>query len=176
MTEQEKQIFNETYKIHETYTKEILDAANKISKQITKELDACIDFVIKKTTDVTVLDIDFATMEVLALRIPALCYYLQGKINGFGLQSEIDELITNEKVVEKIQELRGEKGDAREKMKRAEASFTNDRVIEVLNKHIYMNLKETIARADKVYEGLKKIMDARTRENEFNRKSQMFAT
>lgn len=176
MTEQEKQIFNETYKEHAAYMKEILEAANKISKQITKELDSCVDFIIKKTTEVNTLEVDFAMMEVLVLRIPALCYYLQGKINDFGLQSEIDELITNEKVVEKIQELKGEKGDAREKMKRAEAFFTNDRIIEVLNKQIYINLKETIARADKVYEGLKKIMDARTRENEYNRKSQTFAT
>jgi len=176
MTEQEKQVFNEIYKAHATYTKEIIEAANKISKQITKELDVCVDAIIKKTTESNNLNMDFATMEVLALRIPALCYFLQGKINDFGLQSEIDELITNEKVVEKIQELKGEKGDAREKMKRAEASFTNDRIIEVLNKQIYLNLKETITRADKVYEGLKKIMDARTRENEYNRKSQTFAT
>ena len=79
-------------------------------------------------------------------------------------------------VIETLETLRGEKGDSREKMKRAEASQLSDRIVEALNRQVANNIKEIIIRADKVYEGVKKLIDARSRENEYNRKSQKINT
>ena len=176
MTEKEKKTFNETYKAHSAFAQDILNAAEKITKPLTKDLDDCIEQVLKATMDSGMLILNFDELEKMALKIPALCYYLQGKVSEFALKNEIDELTVDAQVIEELDKIKGEKGDAREKMKRAEASCTSDRIVEALNKQISINLKETISRADKVYEGIKKILDARMRENEYNRKSQMFAT
>lgn len=176
MTEDRKQSVNEKFKEYKEYTDDIVQSAKKISCNITKELDTCIEKIIEKTQNEKVIEMDFGELEILALKIPSLCYYIQTKLNNYALTGEIEELIINEKVIYRLGELKGEKGDAREKMKRAEAYYTDDRIVELLNKQICLNLKESITRADKVYEGIKKILDARTRENEYNRKSQTYAT
>ncbi len=176
MTENEKRQFNETYKKHTEYTAEIIEAANKITKPLTTELDNCIARVLNAVSDENGVEMNISDIEVAALKIPALCYYLQSKIGDYALRGAIDELMNDGLVIEQLDKIKGEKGDAREKMKRAEASCTSDRVAEALNKQICMNLKEAIVRADKVYEGIKKILDARMRENDYNRKSQMYST
>lgn len=176
MTEEKKKQINEKFKEYRDYTDDIAQSAKKISSGITKELDECIEEIMIKTKEGKLLNMTFGELEILALKIPALCYYIQTKLNNYALVSEIEELIIDERVMKRLDELKGEKGDAREKMKRAEAYFTDDRIVEILNKQIYSNLKESITRADKVYEGIKKILDARTRENEYNRKAQMYAT
>ncbi len=176
MTENERTLFNETYKQHSLFTTEIVKAAEKITKPLTQELDKCVEQIISATINDKEVQMNFDELERLALRIPALCYYLQTKVSEFAIKNEVDELMVDAQVIEELNKIKGERGDAREKMKRAEATCTSDRIVEVLNKQICLNLRDTITRADKVYEGLKKILDARMRENEFNRKSQMFAT
>lgn len=176
MTESEKRQFNDAYKKHTSYASEIIEAANKITKPMTRELDSCIERVLDTISMGNSSDINFGDLEVAVLKIPSLCYYLQSQIGNYALQGAVDELINDSLVIEELDKIRGERGDAREKMKRAEATCLSDRVAEALNKQICINLKETIVRADKVYEGIKKVLDARSRENEYNRKSQMYST
>lgn len=175
MTENEKSIFNTTYKKHKDYSKDIVIAANNITKPYTQELEKCIDKILKACSGETgQIALNYDELEKLALKIPALCLYVQMKLNDFSLRSNIESLVIDAQVIETLNGFRGEKGDAREKMKRAEAEQLNDRIVETLDKQVCNNLKDIITRADKVYEGVKKIIDARMRENEYNRKSQQF--
>lgn len=175
MTENEKTIFNNAYKKHSEYSKDIINAANNITKPYTQELEKCIEKILQACSGETgQIVLNYDELEKLALKIPALCMYVQLKLNDFSLRSNIESLIIDAQVIETLNGFRGEKGDAREKMKRAEAEQLNDRIVETLDKQICSNLKDIIVRADKVYEGVKKIIDARMRENEYNRKSQQF--
>lgn len=171
-----RDVFNEEYSKHTAYTKHVIDAANKITKPYTEELEKCIERVLQASRGNGTLDLDYAELEKLAVRIPSLCLYIQFRLNEYELRSNLESLLVDGQVVDALEELRGQKGDAREKMKRAEASQFKSRVVELLDAQVCANLKSIILRADKVYEGIKKILDARMRENEFNRKSQKYNT
>ena len=172
----DRELFNEEYAKHSAYTKHVVEAANKITKPYTEELEKCIEKILQASRCAGSLELDYTELEKLAVRIPALCLYIQCKINEYELRSNIESLVVDSQVVEALEEFRGQKGDAREKMKRAEASQFKSRVVELLDAQVCSNLKNAILRADKVYEGVKKILDARMRENEFNRKSQKYTT
>lgn len=174
MTEAERNMFNATYSKNTEYTKDIIGAASKITKPITRELDNCIDFVLRACNNECGLTLSYEELEMFAVKIPALCLYIQSKLNDYSLRCAVEELLTNALVVDTLVELQGERGDAREKMKRAEAMQLNSRIVEALDRQICTNLKDAIVRADKVYEGIKKVLDSRMRENEYNRKSQKY--
>jgi hypothetical protein len=174
MTEAERNLFNATYLKNTEYVKDIIGAASKITKPITHELDSCIESVLHACGREHGLALSYEELETLAIKIPALCLYIQSKLNDYSLRCEVEELLTNALVIDTLADLQGERGDAREKMKRAEAMQLNSRIVEALDRQVCANLKDTIVRADKVYEGIKKVLDAKMRENEYNRKSQKY--
>ena len=176
MNEYNKETLNAIYQQHRTCTIEIVEAARKITKKHTQELESCIAEVIVACREDGALKLTYDDLEKLAIKIPALCLYLQTMVNDYSLKSEIETLMIDAQVIETLETLRGEKGDSREKMKRAEASQLSDRIVEALNRQVANNIKEIIIRADKVYEGVKKLIDARSRKNEYNRKSQKINT
>lgn len=174
MTDIEREKFNEVYKKHKDYSKDIIEVANKITKSYTSELENCISKILVACNNESQLGMNFDELEKMALKIPSLCLYIQIKLNDFTLRGNVEEIMINAQVMEYLESIKDQKGDSREKMKRAEASQFEDRIIEMLDKQICSNLRDIITRADKVYEGVKKIIDARMRENEYNRKSQQF--
>jgi hypothetical protein len=166
---------NETYKKHEETLSIVLKTANKITQPMTKELEECIERILEKYKDIDNAEcIDLIELEKMVIKIPALCLFIQTKINEYAIKSEIEHIFVNSEVVAEFEKIKSEKGEAREKMKRAEAKCLDDRLVEELNKQICINLRDVIIRADKVYEGIKKIMEVKMRENEYNRKSQKF--
>lgn len=65
----------------------------------------------------------------------------------------------------------GQKGCADERKRKAELLVLDERATSAANKAIVRGLQGYIDRADKVYEGIKKVMDFRAREGWFDRKS-----
>ena len=149
----------------------------KITQEHTRELENIIRYVDKKCVageNGLHIDLSYEELEMLAIKIPALCMNLQIKLNDFSVKSNITELLSDAVVIKELENIKGEKGEAREKMKRAEAHSVEDKIVDVIDKQICQNLKDVIVRADRVYEGIKKVIDGRIRENDYNRKSQQF--
>ena len=174
MNQFDRDAFNEAYLEFSAYTKNITDAANKITKPHTAELETCIEQVLQMTRPGSSAEMDYDILERMAICIPSLCLYIQGKVNEYELRSDVESAIVDTQIVAELERIRGEKGDAKERMKKAEASQFKDRIVQLLDAQICSNYKTIIQRADKVYEGVKKVLDARARENDFNRKSQKF--
>lgn len=177
MTNIDRDKLNSTYKFHENELEMIMETANKITKPLTAEIEKCIGTVLTKCNEIENFDaLNLEELERMAIKIPALCLFLQVKINEYSIKSSVEHLFVNTMVMNELEKIKVEKGEAREKMKRAEAICLNDRIVEELNKQICLNLRDVVTRADKVYEGVKKILDIRMRENEYNRKSQKFSS
>lgn len=64
----------------------------------------------------------------------------------------------------------GTKGTAEERKRMAEFGLLDEKIQNAVNKVIIKGIEGCIARADKVYEGVKKVMDYRSREGWFDRK------
>ena len=78
--------------------------------------------------------------------------------------------MTDAMITDSITILKGAKGDAKERQRRAEAMNQEQRLTDETARQIIQALQATINRADKVYEGVKKVIDSRSRENNFDRK------
>ena len=109
-------------------------------------------------------------LEVLAMRIPAECLCVQSKINQHIANNVFKDLDIETKITRHLSELIKEKGNADERKRRAELQVLNERTVSLANKTIIKGLQACIDRADKVYEGIKKVMDFRAKESWFDRK------
>ena len=78
------------------------------------------------------------------------------------------QIVIESKVTQRAAALMGEKGNADERKRRAELEVLTERTVSLANKTIIKGLQSCIDRADKVYEGVKKVMDFRARESWFD--------
>lgn len=109
-------------------------------------------------------------LEILAMRIPGECLRIQASINRYMAGNVFRDLDIESKVTQRAVALMGEKGNADERKRRAELEVLTERTVSLANKTIIKGLQSCIDRADKVYEGVKKVMDFRARESWFDRK------
>ena len=109
-------------------------------------------------------------LEILAMRIPGECLRIQASINRYMAGNVFRDLDIESKVTQRAASLMGEKGNADERKRRAELEVLTERTVSLANKTIIKGLQSCIDRADKVYEGVKKVMDFRARESWFDRK------
>jgi len=109
-------------------------------------------------------------LEALVLRIPAECLRLQGLINMYSTRNTFKDLTIEGKVTKALADLNGEKGTVEERKKKAEMTCLDEKRLNQVNKMMIRGLQGYIDRADKVYEGVKKIMDTRGKEGYFDRK------
>jgi hypothetical protein len=75
-----------------------------------------------------------------------------------------------EKLAAAMAQVQGEKGTADERRKKAESVCITEKSLNQINKMMVKWLQGYIDRADKVYEGIKKVMDYRSKEGWFDRK------
>jgi len=109
-------------------------------------------------------------LEILAMRIPGACLRIQTSINRHMANNVFRDLEIDAKVIQHAAALIGEKGNADERRRRAELEVLKERTVSLTNKTIIKGLQSCLDRADKVYEGVKKVMDFRARESWFDRK------
>ena len=74
-------------------------------------------------------------------------------------------------ITDSIVMLQNTKGDAKERQRRAEAMSKDDVLADIAAEEVVNALQAMIQRADKVYEGIKKVIDAKTKEMAFDAKS-----
>ena len=109
-------------------------------------------------------------LQSLAMRIPAECAYIQTRVNDMLISHSLQVLLTEGEVTQNIQLLHGAKGDAKERLRRAEAMSQKELLRDAARQQTIRALQDYIERADKVYEGVKKIIDAKSREFNFDGK------
>jgi hypothetical protein len=103
-------------------------------------------------------------MFALAIKIPVECVFIQSVINQYNTGVALGAIFTGNAVTEKITELYGERGDAKERLRRAEL-FEAESILTVeMKKQVARGLQAVVERADKVYEGIKKVLDAASKE------------
>jgi len=110
-------------------------------------------------------------LELLAMKIPAECLRIQASLNRYSSENVFRDISIDAKVTQAISNMIGTKGNADERKRKAELLVFDERTMSAANKAIVKGLQAYIDRADKVYEGIKKVMDFRAREGWFDRKS-----
>jgi len=105
-----------------------------------------------------------------AIRIPAECAFIQERINEYSAAYSIKSIRTGNEVTSNIEVFLSSKGDAKERLRRAERLSEDQILADEASLQIVKALQAYIERADKVYEGIKKVIDSRTKEWNYDRK------
>lgn len=146
---------------------------------IERETKTLADIIatVQKATDIriengivnTELRLSSSDLEAICLRIPAECAFLQAAITNFNIRQMLRDLEIENRITKNIATFKGS-GNAAERMRYAEQMEYNSVVTNMVNKLVSKGIQSYIERADKVYEGVKKILDYRSKEGWFDRK------
>lgn len=170
------QVFDITEAQRETMRALEILATDTVEKE-TKTLQELCDVVnqsveIKYIRGSVVSDVKLTAseLEALTMRIPAECLRLQGRLNQYNAKNIFRDMELEAKTAIALAQLAGTKGAVDERKKKAELTVLDERIQNAVNKLIIKGIQGCIDRADKVYEGLKKVMDYRSKEGWFDRK------
>lgn len=146
-------------------------------KEETKDLQALVDVVnqavsiqLVKGQVVSNVNLSAFELEALAMRIPAECLRLQAQLNKYNVQNTFRDMRLDAEMTVSLSKLLGTKGTVEERKRTAELTVLDERIQNAVNKLIIRGIQGSIERADKVYEGIKKVMDYRSKEGWFDRK------
>lgn len=161
----------------EDLAKQLEVYAEKTIEKETKELLRLMDIVIQ-AVDVRLVNgevtptVNFSAfeLEALAMRIPAECLRLQSRLNQYNVKNTFRDMSLDAKVTVSRSQMIGAKGTADERRKKAELGVLDERLQNTVNKLIIKGIQGCIERADKMYEGVKKVIDYRGKEGWFDRK------
>ena len=109
-----------------------------------------------------------STVDLTAFELE--CLRLQAQLNKYSTQNTFRDMKLEAEVTVALTKLTGMKGAAEERKRKAELTVLDERVQNTVNKLIIKGIQGCIDRADKVYEGIKKVMDYRSKEGWFDRK------
>lgn len=138
-----------------------------------KPINDIIDVVLRNTSVANNgcgINLTMDELYAIALRLPAECAYLQSRINARNIEQRMQSFLLETEISDTVTMLQNTKGDAKERRKRAEAMSKNDVLADIAAEEVVNALQAVIYRADKVYEGVKKIIDAKMREAAFDMK------
>lgn len=169
--------FNDRYNI-------VKQAVDNLTENLKRPILNLVDFVdnslelviIEEAKGVRKYDMKFNLTEeelnFLAIKIPAACMYVQEFLNDRAIDVALAEYILNDTVTEHLKFIEG--GDARERMRFAAQKAEVEQIVLLIKKQVTANLKAYIERADKVYDGVKKVLDGINREKGIFGKSSKF--
>lgn len=146
----------------ESETKQLQDLVDVVNQEVDIKL---VSGSVVSTVNLTAFE-----LEALAMRIPAECLRLQGRLNQYNTHNTFRDMKLEAEVAVSLAKLTGTKGAAEERKKKAELTVLDERIQNAVNKLIIKGIQGCIDRADKVYEGIKKVMDYRSKEGWFDRK------
>ena len=169
--------FNDRYNI-------VKQAVDNLTEKLKRPILDLIDFVddslelvvTKDENGKRIYDMRFNLSEdelrFLAIKIPAACTYVQEFLNDKAIDVSLAEYILEDTVTENLKFIEG--GDARERLRFAAQKAEVEQIVLLIKKQVYANLKSYIERADKVYDGVKKVLDSINREKQIFGKSSKF--
>ena len=154
----------------ELYALEEVKKETQSLQSLIDIVNSSVDIQLVNGTVVSNIKLGSFELEALAMRIPAECSRLQNRLNQYNTKNMFRDMQLDAKVTVELAKLMGTKGAAEERKKKAEMSVLDERVQNAVNKLIIRGIQGCIDRADKVYEGVKKVMDFRSKEGFFDRK------
>ena len=154
----------------ELYAQTEVEKETKSLQELIDIVNSAVDIRLVNGAVVSNISLGAFEMEALAMRIPAECSRLQGRLNQYNTKNLFRDMRLDAKVTLELSKLMGTKGAAEERKKKAEMAVLDERVQNAVNKLIIRGIQGCIDRADKVYEGVKKVMDYRSKEGFFDRK------
>ncbi len=171
--------FNDRYNI-------VKQAVDNLTEKLKRPILDLIDFVddslelvvTKDENGKRIYDMRFNLSEdelrFLAIKIPAACTYVQEFLNDKAIDVSLAEYILEDTVTENLKFIEG--GDARERLRFAAQKAEVEQIVLLIKKQVYANLKSYIERADKVYDGVKKVLDGINRDKQIFGKSSSYTT
>ena len=166
LTKQQEELINNL----EVYAQLEVEKETKPLQELIDLVNASVDIRLVNGSVVSDIRLGSFELEALAMRIPAECSRLQARLNQYNTKNLFRDMRLDAKVAVELSKLIGTKGAAEERKKKAEMSVLDERVQNAVNKLIIRGIQGCIDRADKVYEGVKKVMDFRSKEGFFDRK------
>lgn len=166
LTKQQEELINNL----EVYAQLEVEKETKALQGLIDLVSASVDIRLVNGSVVSDIRLGSFELEALAMRIPAECSRLQARLNQYNTKNLFRDMRLDAKVAVELSRLIGTKGAAEERKKKAEMSVLDERVQNAVNKLIIRGIQGCIDRADKVYEGVKKVMDFRSKEGFFDRK------
>lgn len=166
LTKQQEELINNL----EVYAQLEVEKETKALQDLIDLVSASVDIRLVNGSVVSDIRLGSFELEALAMRIPAECSRLQARLNQYNTKNLFRDMRPDAKVAVELSRLIGTKGAAEERKKKAEMSVLDERVQNAVNKLIIRGIQGCIDRADKVYEGVKKVMDFRSKEGFFDRK------
>lgn len=166
LTKQQEELINNL----EVYAQLEVEKETKVLQDLINLVSASVDIRLVNGSVVSDIRLGSFELEALAMRIPAECSRLQARLNQYNTKNLFRDMRLDAKVAVELSRLIGTKGAAEERKKKAEMSVLDERVQNAVNKLIIRGIQGCIDRADKVYEGVKKVMDFRSKEGFFDRK------
>lgn len=166
LTKQQEELINNL----EVYAQLEVEKETKPLQDLIDLVSASVDIRLVNGSVVSDIRLGSFELEALAMRIPAECSRLQARLNQYNTKNLFRDMRLDAKVAVELSRLIGTKGAAEERKKKAEMSVLDERVQNAVNKLIIRGIQGCIDRADKVYEGVKKVMDFRSKEGFFDRK------
>lgn len=166
LTKQQEELINNL----EVYAQLEVEKETKALQDLIDLVSASVDIRLVNGSVISDIRLGSFELEALAMRIPAECSRLQARLNQYNTKNLFRDMRLDAKVAVELSKLIGTKGAAEERKKKAEMSVLDERVQNAVNKLIIRGIQGCIDRADKVYEGVKKVMDFRSKEGFFDRK------
>lgn len=166
LTKQQEELINNL----EVYAQLEVEKETKPLQDLIDLVNASVDIRLVNGSVISDIRLGSFELEALAMRIPAECSRLQARLNQYNTKNLFRDMRLDAKVAVELSRLIGTKGAAEERKKKAEMSVLDERVQNAVNKLIIRGIQGCIDRADKVYEGVKKVMDFRSKEGFFDRK------
>lgn len=166
LTKQQEELINNL----EVYAQLEVEKETQALQDLIDLVNASVDIRLVNGSVVSDIRLGSFELEALAMRIPAECSRLQARLNQYNTKNLFRDMRLDAKVAVELSRLIGTKGAAEERKKKAEMSVLDERVQNAVNKLIIRGIQGCIDRADKVYEGVKKVMDFRSKEGFFDRK------
>lgn len=160
----------ESFKALEEYAEALVEKETKALNELISIVNTAVDIRLVSGQVVSNVNLSAFELEALAMKIPAECLRLQGQLNQYNIKNAFRDMSVDAQMSVSLAKLMGTKGTAEERKRKAELTTLDKRVQNAVNKLIIRSIQSSIDRADKVYEGVKKVMDYRSKEGWFDRK------
>ena len=160
----------EAFKALEEYAEVTIEEETKDLQALVDVVNQAVSIQLVKGQVVSNVNLSAFELEALAMRIPAECLRLQAQLNKYNVQNTFRDMRLDAEMTISLSKLLGTKGTVEERKRTAELTVLDERIQNAVNKLIIRGIQGSIERADKVYEGIKKVMDYRSKEGWFDRK------
>jgi hypothetical protein len=137
----------------------LIELADK-AMEVKKGSDGSVDFKMRLSKE---------DCFCLVVKLPAECAYLQSRLSDQSIDQALSACLIEQDITNRIMSYNSEpretRGSEKERRSRAEYEERSRVIANLARKQVVRSLTAYIERADKVYEGIKKVVDALNRES-----------